>query len=74
MWNQDKYPVLQQHFVGWFIKTKQAAFDPEKVLFMDFDIPQRNETRFLYVLPLDQYNALVEYTLFSEKLLKQEEY
>jgi len=74
MRNQDKYPVLQQHFVGWFIKTKQAAFDPEKVLFMDFDIPQRNETRFLYVLPLDQYNALVEYTLFSEKLLKKKEY
>ncbi len=74
MWNQDKYPVLQQHFVGWFIKTKQAAFDPEKVLFMDFDIPQRNETRFLYILPLDQHNALVEYTLFSEKLLKLKEY
>jgi lycopene beta-cyclase len=74
MWNQDKYPVLQQHFVGWFIKTKQAAFDPEKVLFMDFDIHQRNETRFLYVLPLDQHNALVEYTLFSKKLLKQKEY
>jgi len=74
MWNQNKYPVLQQHFVGWFIKTKQAAFDPEKVLFMDFDIHQRNETRFLYVLPLDQHNALVEYTLFSKKLLKQKEY
>lgn len=74
MWKQDKYPVLQQHFVGWFVKTKQAAFDPEKVLFMDFDIPQQNETRFLYVLPINQRHALVEYTLFSEKLLQLEEY
>jgi lycopene beta-cyclase len=41
---------------------------------MDFDIPQEKETRFLYVLPLDSHTALVEYTLFSEHLLKLEEY
>ena len=72
--NQNKYPVLQQHFVGWFIKTKNPSFDENKILFMDFNIPQENETRFLYVLPQDKYSALVEFTLFSEKLLKFEEY
>ena len=25
---QNKYPVLQQHFVGWFIKTDSSCFDP----------------------------------------------
>ena len=71
---QKKYPVLQQHFVGWYIKTKDPVFDPEKLLFMDFDIPQKKETRFLYLLPLDTKTALVEYTLFSEHLLPLEEY
>ena len=74
MMNQKKYPVLQQHFVGWFIKTKNASFDPRKILFMDFDIPQFQETRFLYVLPIDESNALVEYTLFSENLLHFDDY
>ena len=74
MMNQKKYPVLQQHFVGWFIKTKNASFDPRKILFMDFDIPQFQETRFLYVLPIDESNALVEYTLFSENLLQFDDY
>ena len=72
--NQKKYPVLQQHFVGWFIKTKKSSFDSSKVVFMDFNIPQIKETRFIYLLPIDEHNALVEYTLFSEKLLKHETY
>ena len=72
--NQKKYPVLRQHFVGWFIKTKKPQFDPAKILFMDFDIPQEKETRFLYVLPIKTNYALVEYTLFSENLLENESY
>ena len=72
--NQKKYPVLRQHFVGWFIKTNKPIFDPGKILFMDFDIPQEKETRFLYVLPLKTNYALVEYTLFSENLLENESY
>jgi len=74
MINQKKYPVLQQHFVGWFIKTKKSSFDSSKVVFMDFNIPQIKETRFIYLLPIDEHNALVEYTLFSEKLLKHKTY
>ena len=41
---------------------------------MDFNIEQKKETRFLYVLPLDSKNALVEYTLFSANLLEKKEY
>ena len=71
---QNKYPVLQQHFVGWFVKTKEEVFNPEEVTFMDFSVEQKGNTRFMYVLPTSKTEALVEYTLFSEKLLPQEEY
>ena len=71
---QTKYPVLQQHFVGWFVKTEKEVFNPEKVTFMDFSVEQKGNTRFMYVLPISKIEALVEYTLFSEKLLQKEEY
>ena len=45
--SQTKYPVLKQHFIGWFIKAPKGSFDPDKILFMDFNIPQSKQTRFL---------------------------
>jgi len=72
--SQTKYPVLQQHFVGWFVKTETDIFNPEEVTFMDFSVEQKGNTRFMYVLPTSKTEALVEYTLFSEKLLPKEEY
>jgi len=41
---------------------------------MNFDLPQKNETRFVYVLPESSKKALIEYTLFSKILLPEEEY
>lgn len=72
--NQTKYPVLQQHFVGWFIKSTSEVFNADEVTFMDFSVEQKENTRFMYVLPTSATEALVEYTLFSEKLLATEEY
>ena len=71
---QQKYPVLQQHFVGWFVKTKTNCFDDSVATFMDFNIPQNGNTRFMYVLPIDKNIALFEYTLFSKNLLERSEY
>ena len=71
---QQKYPVLQQHFVGWFVKTKTNCFDDSVATFMDFNIPQNGNTRFMYVLPIDKNMALFEYTLFSKDLLERSEY
>ena len=71
---QQKYPVLQQHFTGWFIKSKTNCFDDSIASFMDFNIPQKGNTRFMYVLPMDKNKALFEYTLFSKDLLQQSEY
>lgn len=70
----SKYPLLQQHFLGWFIKVDKPVFDVETATFMDFSIPQNGHTRFMYVLPFSETEALVEYTLFSEKVLEQHQY
>lgn len=72
--SQNKYPLVQQHFIGWFIKTKEPIFTPETATFMDFSINQKQTTRFMYVLPTSKNEALLEYTLFSPNLLKKEEY
>lgn len=72
--NQKKYPVLQQHFLGWFVKTEKTVFNKEEATFMDFSIQQKGNTRFMYVLPFSETEALVEYTLFSEDTLEKAEY
>ena len=72
--NQKRYEVLQQHFVGWFVKTASPQFDPACATFMDFSIPQRGNCRFMYVLPTSSTEALFEYTLFSKDLLPEAEY
>ncbi len=71
---QSDYPVLQQHFLGWFVKSDTPIFDPETASFMDFSIPQKGNTRFMYVLPFSETEGLVEYTLFSENVLQKAEY
>ncbi|WP_026707887.1 lycopene cyclase family protein [Flavobacterium frigidarium] len=72
--SQSQYPVLQQHFIGWFIKSKEAVFNPEQATFMDFSVEQKGNTRFMYVLPTSTTEALLEYTLFSHDLLAKSEY
>ncbi|MCC2545913.1 lycopene cyclase [Hymenobacter sp. BT175] len=70
----DKYRYLLQHFIGWEVETEQDAFDPATVEFMDFRGAQHHEARFIYVLPFAPRRALVEYTLFSGRLLPDEAY
>ena len=72
--SQSQYPVLQQHFIGWSVKSKTPAFNPRQATFMDFSVAQKGNTRFMYVLPTTVNEALLEYTLFSHSHLKQEEY
>lgn len=71
---QSQAVVLKQHFVGWFVKTKEPVFNPKVATYMDFSIPQMGNCRFMYVLPTSENEALLEYTLFSKNLLPKEEY
>lgn len=71
---QIKFPLIQQHFLGWFIKSKEAVFTPNCATFMDFSVEQKGNTRFMYVLPTSETEALLEYTLFSKDLLSKAAY
>ena len=66
--------TLLQHFMGWKIKAKASSFNPEVGTLMDFSVHQNHGTTFMYVLPTDTHSALVEYTLFTESTLNEEDY
>jgi lycopene beta-cyclase len=65
---------LLQHFKGWWIETEEDCFDDEHADLMNFNTPQKFGFTFLYVLPVTKRRALVEYTLFTEEILSDEDY
>jgi len=65
---------LLQHFKGWIVESNDNFFNAEQVTLMDFRVKQNHGTTFVYVLPLSSTKALIEYTLFSENVLTEEEY
>ncbi len=65
---------LLQHFEGWVIRTKNPTFDNQVGTLMDFSLSQQHGTTFMYVLPTSNTEALVEYTLFTEKSLEKDQY
>ncbi len=70
----QKHINYVQHFKGWLIETEENNFDVDCPTFMDFNIHQKNDCRFVYVLPFSSNKALVEYTGFSPKRIDDEEY
>jgi lycopene beta-cyclase len=66
--------LLKQHFKGWFIQTGRDVFDERVATLMDFRTGQSQGTTFFYIMPFSRRSALIEYTLFSAELLKDEEY
>ncbi|GAB3639496.1 lycopene cyclase family protein [Spirosoma arcticum] len=72
--DQPRNHNLLQHFKGWVINTEKPCFDPEKPEIMDFRVEQHGDCRFVYVMPFDAKTALVEFTLFNDKLLTDAEY
>jgi lycopene beta-cyclase len=71
---KKKEHYLLQHFKGWMIETEKASFNPGEATLMDFRAGQQQGTTFVYVMPFSETKALVEYTLFSEKLLEPVQY
>ncbi|MEM6963265.1 MAG: lycopene cyclase family protein [Bacteroidota bacterium] len=72
--NKDNHIHLLQHFKGWFIKTPKPIFDPDKFVMMDFRLRWKNGTSFTYVLPFSPNEAMIEFTLFDQKMLKDQDY
>lgn len=65
---------LKQHFLGAEIECSFKVFDPSMATLMDFDVDQKGNTAFMYVLPFSENRALFEYTIFSKDLLDQDVY
>lgn len=65
---------LQQHFLGWTIRTPDDRFTPDRATLFDLRVPQDGVFRFVYTLPFSTREAMVEYTLFSADLLAPPQY
>lgn len=65
---------VDQHFKGFFISVEDDMFEPNTCTFMDFNIDQKGEVRFMYVLPTSKNSALVEVAIFSNEILEHREY
>ncbi|HAA12266.1 MAG TPA: lycopene cyclase [Cytophagales bacterium] len=74
--NKEKYNYLLQHFKGYEITAHRPVFSPGLPTFMDFRVEQgdANDARFGYILPDNEQEALVEYTVFSPETWSQEAY
>ena len=65
---------LWQHFKGIVVEFDNPVFDDTVARLMDFNVPQMDATAFMYLLPLTNKKALVEYTLFSPSILVESKY
>jgi len=72
--SNNKEPFLWQHFKGRVVKFDTPVFNKTIAKLMDFNVPQQGATAFMYQLPLNEKEALVEYTIFSENVLAIAEY
>lgn len=73
-YDNPKYQNLWQHFLGWTIETEENTFAPEKATLFDFRVEQKEECRFIYILPFSAKKALLEFTIFSDNLLEKSDY
>ena len=72
--SNKQVPFLWQHFKGRVVQFDTPLFNKSIAKLMDFNVPQQGATAFMYQLPLNEREALVEYTIFSENVLDIAEY
>lgn len=60
-----QHVFLWQHFKGWYLSMDKPAFEPDVATLMDFRTDQSEGTSFMYVLPLSEREALIEFTGFT---------
>jgi len=74
--NQEQIDLLQcsdtvwQSFIGWRIKLKNTPQNQDAVSLMDFDVAQNGNTQFIYYLPYQNQEALVEVTRFGKNCIE----
>ncbi|TYB79605.1 lycopene cyclase family protein [Bizionia myxarmorum] len=70
----SKYTLVQQHFKGWIIETETPCFNPEAFTMMDYRFQYKDTTSFVYVLPVSENRALIEYTFFTPETVTESVY
>lgn len=73
-YDNPKHHNMLQHFKGWVIETTKPIFKVTEPILFDFRTEQKNELRFVYVLPYSETKALIEFTIFSDNLITDAEY
>jgi lycopene beta-cyclase len=65
----EKSSTLWQSFIGYEIEAQANIFDKNQFVLMDFDERFTHGLGFIYVLPFSESRALIEYTVFSDKVM-----
>lgn len=63
-----------QHFKGWLLEFEERVVDESMPVFMDFNVDQKNDCRFIYQIPFSDKQVLIEYTGFSTQAIAEDEY
>jgi len=71
---ENPYPELQQHFEGWLVEFEKPVLDINKFTIMDYRASYNNTTSFMYVLPLNKQQAIIEFTGFTKTVFEKEVY
>ena len=64
---------VKQHFFGYLIDTKQLI-NSDNITLMDFRVDQKVGLHFMYCLPINENRALIESTVFSSEIQKDDWY
>jgi lycopene beta-cyclase len=59
-------PWLKQHFLGIELRADRPVFEADVATIMDFNVSQSHGFAFMYLLPISDTHALLEYTLFTD--------
>lgn len=57
--------IIKQSFLGWRIKSQKSQFDIQAATLMHFTPAPDELTDFFYILPFNEKEALIEYTVYT---------
>ena len=66
--------MMVQHFLGWEVRADAGSFKDGTAILMDFRCDQSRGVHFIYCLPFSDSEALVESTLLSPNIERDEFY
>lgn len=65
---------ILQHFKGRIVRFENPVFKSEEFTIMDFRLSWENSTSFVYILPKNEFEAMIEYTFFTKDTVAEKVY